>query len=799
MKLLNATKDHALPLVLVFVLVSIYFAPLYSGKRLVQSDDIQLKGVSSEYTAYLEKGERVRWNNREFSGIPLLSDTKYNPFYFLNTILYGDIVPKAVMMVFSLFVGFYTLLQVFGISKWMSSIGSFAFAFSSFNILSLEAGHDNKVLAIAFMAPVLAGIVLAYRGKLWSGGLLTFLSAGFQLLFGHVQITYYLLIIVLAYLVCVVIETLKTKNWTLFLKASSVLIVASLLALGCNFVKLYTIKEYGKYSTRGGSELNTAGKSEKEKNGLDKDYALAWSNGKSETFTIIFPYFHGGASGEELSKDSNTYRALSSRNVDQQTIESVTKNIPLYWGTQPFTAGPVYFGIILCFAFLLSLFVLKDSLKWWGIALCLLSFLLAMGKNLEWFTDLFFYNFPLYNKFRSVTMILSIAQLVIPLLGMLALQKVMTDKAPKQYEKPVLISAGILLALGIFFLMFKGAFFDFTAENDTKYGFPDWLVRAIVDDRADKFNADIFRGILFLLLAVGALLLYLRGILKLNHVLIAIGLLVLIDLWSVDKRYLGKEDFQNESRLMRQVFQPTPADEQIMKDKSYFRVFNLTRNPFSDGVTSYFHYSVGGYNAVKLQRYQDLIDQHLSQMTRPVINMLNVKYFIGSDNNKQVGVQQNPDALGNSWLVKDLIVVKNADEEIAKLKDFDPASTATVDDDFTSKLSKTGSFTGSGKIALTSYHPENMKYSFESAEAQFAIFSEIFYEPGWQAYVDGQKANHVRVNYVLRGMEIPAGKHEIVFKYEPYSSVTGNYIVIGSSVLSLLFIAMAWFKRQKDN
>ncbi|MDH5609518.1 MAG: hypothetical protein OEY56_08560, partial [Cyclobacteriaceae bacterium] len=626
---------HLIAVLIFFVISSVFFFPLYEGKALVQSDNVQLTGTHKEITDFQEKGEQIRWTNKEFSGMPILSGSTYNLFGFLNHLLYYGIAPKPVMMVLTLLLGFYVLSLVMGVSRWLAVLGSFAFAFSTFNIISIEAGHDNKVLAMAFMAPVLAGVILAYRGNYLKGSVLTAVAAGFQLLFGHIQITYYLLIMVIAYLIVVVVQTIKSGEWKRFVHASLCLAGATLVAVGCNFGKLTALYEYSSYSTRGGSELSSQ---QNEGGGLDKDYALAWSNGVMETFTVMFPYFHGGATGEKLSPQSATYKSLQSRGVDGQTIQQVTANAPLYWGTQPFTAGPIYFGVLLVMFYILGLFILDGPIRWWGLSLLLLSLFLAMGKNAEWFTNLFFYYVPMYNKFRSVTMIMSMAQLIVPLGAILALDRLFSEgMTVRVKQKHVLVSLAIVVGTGLFFLLFKSAFFDFTGPNDGRYGFPDWLLDALAADRVSRFSSDIWRSLIISALGTAVVWLFIQKKIKTTYLIAGISLLVFIDLWAVNKRYLGADDFQAKSRVARQSFQPSPADTQILQDKSYYRVLDLTKNPFADGLTSYFHFSIGGYSAIKMQRYQEVIDRYLSQANEKVLSMLNTRYFITpGENNRPV-------------------------------------------------------------------------------------------------------------------------------------------------------------------
>ncbi|MEQ8880643.1 MAG: YfhO family protein [Cyclobacteriaceae bacterium] len=796
MNLSKGFVSHLIPIAIFFVLVSIFFAPLYSGKTLVQSDNVQLSGSMKEVADYREKGEIIHWSNKEFSGLPILTSSHLNPFGFISRMLFNGLFPKAIMMVFALFVGFYILLQVFGVSHWVSAIFSLAFAFSSFNFISIEVGHDNKVLAMAFMAPVLAGVIQAYRGKLFLGGIITFVSAGFQLYYGHIQITYYLLIMVLTYLILVVIDTIKSKDWIKFGKATGVLAIATVLAIGCNFSKLYSTLEYSSYSNRGGSELKTEGQSPTA--GLSKDYAMAWSSGIAETFTLMFPYFYGGASGEELSEDSNTFQALASKGVDRQVISNITQRAPLYWGNQPFTQGPIYFGIIIVLLFIISLFILDGPFKWWGLGLTGLSLLLAMGKNLEWFNDFFFYYVPLYNKFRSVTMSFSIGQLIVPLLAALAFQKLVEAEDKKQWLANKTVQGSIAIgAIGILFMLFKDAFFNFKSAGDANFGFPEWLVNAIVKDRKSLFTSDIIRGLVFVALAGGLLWTYLKGYIKVKYVVVGLGLLILIDLWSVNKRYIGASDFETK-RNNNSLLQPTQADSQILQDKGYYRVFNTTRRLDQDGITSYFHYSVGGYNAIKIQRYQELIERHLSQGNQQVINMLNVKYFITGNEQNQAVAQRNSGALGNAWFVNSLKMVENANEEIDQLNAIDTKETAVFDKRFEGVFDANATYSQEGSINLTSYHPEHMVYEFSSSEPQLVVFSDVYYAPGWNAYLDGEQVDYGRVNYILRGMEVPAGDHEIIFKYEPVSVRVGNVVIISFTLLGFaLIVAGLVFKYKK--
>ncbi|MFY0607737.1 MAG: YfhO family protein [Cyclobacteriaceae bacterium] len=791
---------HLLPLAIFFVVASVFFGPLYTGKVLVQSDNIQLTGVNKEVNEYKEKGEDIRWNNREFSGGPVQRSSDFNPMGIVNRILLSDtLIPKPIMMMVYLFFGMYLLLHVLGVSRWLATIGAFAYAFSTFNIISIEVGHDNKVLAMAFMAPVIAGVIWAYRGELLKGGLVTTLAAGFQLYFGHVQITYYSLIMVIGYLVVVIYQTIQSKDWSQFFKISGVLAFATIIGLGCNFANIYGTFEYVDYSTRGGSDLTSGEAGNVSSDGLDKDYALAWSSGKMEALTILFPYFHGGASSERLSENSDTYEALKSRGVDQRTLQNVTGNLPLYWGTQPFTGGPIYFGAIVCFLFILGLLSIRGPLKWWALGLTVLSLFLAMGKNLEWFTDIFFYYIPLYNKFRSVTMIFSITQLTLPILGIVILDRLIKGEFDQQKViKSVIQSAGVVIGLGLVLIVFKSSFFDFKGQNDAAYGFPQWLVDAIVSDRKRLFVNDIIRSIVFVGLAAGMIWLYLKKLVKVQYLIASLAILILIDLWGVNKRYLGSDDFQPKRKISQTQFQPSVADQQILQDESYYRVLNLTsQNPFSDGVTSYFHYSVLGYSAIKMQRYQEIIDRYMRDMNKDVLGMLNAKYFIVNGQNGPQA-QLNSSALGNAWMVKSLISAENADDELESIGTLNLKEEAVFDKRFENSQQER-SYTAVGSVSLKSYHPEEMVYDFSSDSDQFVVFSEIYYAPGWKAYIDGDEVPHIRVNYVLRGLEVPAGDHEVVFKYQALSVGLGDPLAILCSILLLVGAPLLIFRKSRKS
>lgn len=793
-KHIKPAVPHILALLGFVIVASIFFSPSFQGKELIQSDNIQLAGTNKEITEFREKGETIRWTNREFGGLPVAVAYKFNPFRLFGNVIY-NVNPRSITTMLCLLMGFYVLAMAFKISPLMTFIFSLAFGFSTFNLLSIEAGHDNKVLSMALMPVVLAGVVLVYDRKLILGVITTFLGGGMLFYFGHIQITYYTLIIVLGYFLYILVISWKKSQWRNTIYGSVILALTVISALGFNYGKLAALSEYSSYSTRGGTELSSGN----GRTGLSKEYATAWSNGKSEIFTIIFPYFHGGASREQLSESSTIYRALKGQNVPEATIEQVLANVPLYWGDQPFTGGPLYFGAIVCVLFLLGLLIVKDPMKWWILIVTILALLLSMGKNLSWFTDFFFNYIPLYNKFRSVTMIMSIAQLLIALFAAFTIDRLLESDISLNDLKSVGIKFGLpFLGLSLFFMFFKSALFDFQGLNDANLGFPNWLLIALEEDRKDQFDSSILRSLLFISSFLIALVLRQMKKLNLQQFSLILMLLILGDLWVVNKRYLNSKDFRRVVESRSKNFQPTVADMQIKNDESYFRVLNTTVDPFSDGTTSYHHFSIGGYSAIKMQRYQEIVDTYLRNADRSVLNMLNTKYFIVQDNAGNPIARINSDALGNAWFVKRLVIVKNADDELNLLNTIPLQDEALVDERFSGYLEgRPTEFNSTGEISLNEYHPERLSYDFHSATEQFVVFSELFYGPGWKAYIDGQLASHIRVNYVLRGMYIPEGEHEIQFRFQPPSATRAGIATLSSTLLLLITVLGSLFVRKK--
>ncbi|MCB2409435.1 YfhO family protein [Hymenobacter lucidus] len=811
---------HLLAVVFFLVLAAVYFSPiLFDGKTLAQHDVVQFNGGAHEAQLYREAtGKEALWTNSMFSGMPT---------YLISTRFPGDLsiylhqiftlhLPAVVANLFLALVCGYVLFVALGVRPLLAAVGAIAIGFTSYNLIILAAGHNTKSLALAYAPLVLGGLLVTFRRNRWLGAALFALGLTMNVRSNHLQITYYLLLLVVVFGIVELVAALREKRLADFLGRTALLGAAALLALGVSFGRLYVTAEYGKYSIRGKSELTTpspaaaqapaGGEDGGAGSGLDRDYAFGWSYGVGETITLLIPNYYGGASAGSLSESSATGKALAGLGVPPVQLREYLQQLPLYWGTQPVTSGPVYVGAVVCFLFVLGLFVADRRTRTWLLVGTILSIVLAWGKNFESFNYLMFDYFPGYNKFRSVSMALVIAQLAMPLLAVLALARVLraqpavtplagasthptlaalsgtTLDSPESAElkRKLLYATGITAGICVLaYLVGLGA--DFAAPVDAQMqqqGFPLDALRA---DRASLMHTDVLRSLVFVLLSGGVLYFYLQRKLSVTTAALLVGALTLVDLWSVDKRYLNDKNFQNET--IAQQFVATPADEQILQDKDLsYRVLNI-QNPFNEANTSYFHKSVGGYHGAKLRRYQDLIERQISANNSQVLAMLNTRYLITGDPKQPV--QRNPGALGNAWFVSEVQKVQNPDQEIAALTNLNVATTAVVD---ASKfpLAKTSYNAAGSTIALTSYSPDELKYRTTAVQDGLVVFSEIYYQDGWNAYLDGKLVPHLRVNYVLRALPVPAGTHTIEFKFEPKEYAIGNTVSLVSSVLLIL-------------
>ena len=822
MKKVDFKRDllpHLVVVAAFLLLVILYFSPIFFDKKSLDQHDItQWKGSAQEIIAFRKQyHEEPLWTNSMFGGMPSA---------FVATSHFGDIfiyvhqiltlgLPNPVSLIFIMLMSFYLLLLAFDIKPLMASIGALGFALASFTLISLGAGHNAKIMAMAYMPLALAAAVWAFRKHALAGSALFGLAFALQIRCSHLQITYYLAMVLVFLGISELIFAIKNKTIGSFLKSASLLLVFGLIGIACNFGSLLYNYEYSKASIRGEYLLKPLdSKEEKREEGLDKDYAFDYSYEKSETFTLLVPNFYGGGSGAALDKNSATYKAMVEKGVPMESVNQFTANVPVYFGGLNFTAGPVYAGAIICFLFVLGLLIVDNRWKWWLLSGTLLSFMLSWGSYFPSFNYFMFDHFPLYNKFRAVTMAMVIAQVTMPLLAILALDKVLKSSMA-EIEKPLKIAVGVVVGTLVLIMLFAGSgSLEGAADAQLREAAGgEWLLDAVKEDRVSMVRADAFRSLMFILGAIVCIYLVLINKLKANLAIGIIALLTLIDLWSVDKRYVNKNNFAKH--VYENYFTPTEADLAILEDKSLdYRVFNLN-NPFNDARTSYFHKSIGGYCAAKMRSYQDVIERNITPemqniitainnktftpqllASQNVLNMLNTKYIILGESKD--AVLQNPYALGNAWYVNELIAVQGADAEIGTLNKINPRTTAVIDAKkfavSPSKFDTTGA-----KVILEEYKPNYLKYNATSVVSGFIVFSEIYYKHGWQAYMDGEKIDNVRVNYILRGILIPAGKHKIEFKFHPDSYFIGNNIGLYSSVALLLIIAGVFaiqFKKQ---
>ncbi|WP_303178633.1 YfhO family protein [uncultured Butyricimonas sp.] len=820
---LKSFYPYLVAFILFIVIAYAYFPALFEGKIVMQSDISSWRGAANEIIQFREQtGEEPLWTNSMFSGMPTtMISTEYKGNYLKNVYDSLFVGPRPASYLILGFVSFYLLLLAFGVNPWLSIVGALAFGFCSYNFQILQVGHNAKMVAISLMPMVLASVVFAFRKNRWLGAVFFGITLAFQIMANHPQITYYLAFIVLFYGIAQLYKAVKAKALPAFLKTVTLLVVAVLFAAATNINHLWPTWEYSKYTMRGGSEL-TLNQNSQTKGGLDKDYATAWSYGIDETLNLMIPNFKGGASGGALDKNSETYKFLNSQGASN--ADQIIQQLPLYWGEQAFTAGPMYMGAIAIFLFVLGLVLIKGPMKWWIVGVSLLALFLGWGRNFMFLSSFFYDYIPLYNKFRVPSMILIVLQLTIPLLGIYTLNKILNG----EYEKKTLLK-GLKIAIGVtggicaLFALLPGLAGSFVSPADSQY--PDWLRQYLPQDRESLLRSDAFRSLVFILLAGIVIWAWMIQKIKSTHVVIVMGLLILADMWTVDKRYLNNDHFVKQREFNNQ-YQPRPVDQAILADKDpNYRVLDISVNTFNDSHTSYHHKTIGGYSAAKLQRYQDIIDyfiypemqsigktlessptlsameESLSKQT--VLNMLNTKYVIVHANSAPVN---NKYAYGNAWFVKDYELVNTPDEELLGLKQIDPRESAVISKEFESVIQDKGfNFDENATIQLTSYAPNKLEYKTSAANEQLAVFSEIYYPKGWNVYIDGNKTDLLRADYILRAVIVPAGEHTVTFEYKPESYYMGARIsAISSSLLLLallggiIFYIMRYMKKKKD-
>jgi hypothetical protein len=792
------TLLHLAVIAIFMTITLIYFYPLLEGKDLIQNDVVTNDGMSKELKDYHKAtGEYAYWTNSMFGGMPaygVFGPTAPNIYFYIGQTIQQPFPYFTFAIILMALICFYILMTTMGFSHVLAAIGAFAFAFVSYNMIIIEAGHITKAYAIAIMPLVVAGFIQTYRGKYMFGGLLTAIGLGMNLAQNHTQITYYIALALGLFVLIEFIYSIKEKAILNFAKASGIIAIAVILAIIPNIYDLFYTYDYGKESTRSKSELTQANNS----GGLDKDYAWMWSYGKMETFTLLIPNFNGGSSNSELSKSSNLYNAFKSNGVPEQQAMQYVKSAPTYWGDQPFTSGPVYVGAIICFLFVLGLFIIPGRNKWWILSIAVLGIILSWGKNFPLLNDLFFDYLPGYNKFRTVSMSLTITSFAMALLAIMALKEVIEKSIPKaKLQKSMIIALASTAGVSLFFLLFGGSIFGYTADGDAqmlKQGMPQWFIDALISDRASMFRMDTLRTIGYIVVAFGAIWMYINNKLSKGITLTVLAIAIVLDLWLVDTRYLNGSNFKSKHSVVNAIPE-TEIDQSINQDPDLdYRVFNVAGNPFNDSRTSYYHKSIGGYHGAKLRRYQEIIDSQFSKnMNVKVLNMLNVKYFIAPPQQEgaDVQIQRNVAALGNAWFVDTLRIVDNADAEMAALRTFEPATTAIINKEFAPMTAtwKMGKDTTS-TIKLVEYKPDFLKYEVNAQKNELAVFSEIFYPKYWNVTIDGKKVEHFRANYILRAMIVPQGKHVIEFKFTPQPWLTAMKVARWGSILVALLILL---------
>ncbi|ADQ15842.1 YfhO family protein [Leadbetterella byssophila] len=801
---------YFLAILFFLVLTFLYFSPVLSGKTVIMHDDLMSAGNAKEAMDFYKKtGEYTWWTNSVFGGMPANMIWGSYPFSLsskLGSWIYA-FLPAPVSVIFLLMAGFFVFMVSFRKSIWVAVIASVAYAFGTYNLLYTEAGHLSKILALAYAPGILGGFALIFRGKYGLGTFVTALFLSMEIYANHLQITYYFIFILFAYFLYEIIKLWKAGEKKSLGKVVSCLAVAVLIGVGMHTMRLWNNMVYSKESTRGVSELknSTVGNS-----GLTKEYAFGWSYGIDETLTLIVPNIMGGGSMGALSTKSETYKTLTSNGVDPNMAGQFVQQLPLYFGNQSITSGPAYSGIIIVFLFLLGLFLLPGKFKWVQLGLTLFFIVLAWGSNFASFNNFLFDTLPGYNKFRAVTMTLVIVHFLL-VWGAANTISYLLDQGGNTWEgikKPVTYSAGILIVLmlvGYFSMDFVGprdAEFKSSIAQSTGPDFANKLAFALQADRKDMAWSDIIRGAVLLVLLSASVWAFYKGKLQKRVFLYAIFLLCAYDLIGVGKRYFNNNDFTAEKHEA-QSFTPTAADLEILKDTDpNFKVLNVTTSFTSDSRDSYFHKSLGGYHGAKLKKTQELFDHQFvteeGQLNKAVIDMLNTKYLIVNGPNGPMA-QRNPDALGNAWFVDSLKVVPDADAELATLGNFNPKTTAVTQQN-QGLVTKVYSNDSTAKLTLAEYAPNRLVYTSDNASNGFAVFSEIYYRGNqdWISYVDGKETPHQKVNYLLRGMEIPAGKHEIVFEFKPAAVEKGKYVDLLASIALVMLGVGAVYKSKRS-
>lgn len=808
--------------VAVFLIVAVVFCkPAIEGKVVYQHDLQGWRGMvqqSEEFKATY--GHYPLWTNSLFSGMPayqIAMDATHSLSMGHLEKLISLGLPQPINFFFLACICFYFLCIVLRINPWISILGALAYAYSTYDPVIIMVGHVTKMASMAYAPAVLGAFLLILQKKYWTGSALLILFSFLMISQNHVQIVFYTLLIALAIAIAYAVKAIKEKETLHLFKSAALALTAGLIGLAASAITLMPTSEYVKETMRGGrSELtDSTNLGNKTKGGLDKDYAFNWSYGIDETLTLLVPGVYGGSSGGELTENSAVAKTLLDQGVPEDNAVQIARSLPTYWGPQPNTSGPVYLGAIICFLFILGLIYLDSWHKWWISSITLIALMLAWGSNFKIFNYFLFDYLPVYNKFRAPTMALVIPQLTAALMAALVLQKFFfggdaKELLFKKLKLSVYITGGILALTTLLYFSF-----NYSNQNDTRIKenfannmlqgqqptpqlqaqaneFGQTIVRALAEDRKGMFGSDLLRTVLFITAGIVVLGLFAKNKINATAAIVVLIALSVFDLLPVGKRYLNENNFVEKTNI-EEEFAMTDADWLIKQDpdNKNFRIYNAD-DPYNNAKPSYHHNSIGGYNPAKLAIYQDLIERQLSKGNMRVFDMLNTKYFVIQDPSSGKSVaQQNPGAMGNCWLVKNIQFVNNADEEMKALDNFNPKDTAVIDKRYQAKVKGTPQFDSTASIKLLANINDTVRYAFNAASPQFAVFSEIYYDKGWNVYVDGNKSDYVRVNYVLRGMSLPAGNHNIEFRFEPESYKKGNSIALWATIAGILALLAA--------
>jgi hypothetical protein len=788
----------------IFIIASlIYFYPVLKGQKIAQSDITQFQGMVKEINDFrADKNTEPYWTGASFSGMPAYQISAYYPNDFVRALdKIIRFLPRPADYTFLYFLSFFVLMLALKVKWRLAILGALSFGFSTYLIIIFIPGHNAKAHAIAYMPLVLAGVLWVFQKKYVLGFFVTCLAMALEIYANHIQMTYYLGFCLLILGIVEFINAIKEKKLPVFIKQSFVIIAAVILGIGANSSRLLAMKEYTDFSTRGKSELtiNADGTNKAATKGLDKEYITQFSYAKLETFNLFIPRFMGGGTVEKLNKNSNFYQLIE-KNAGKKVADDYSRHVLTYWGDLPIVEAPAYIGAVIFFLFFLGIFLVKGRLKQWLVAATVFSILLSWGRNFEGLTNFFIDYIPLYNKFRAVSSIQVIVELCAPILGVLALKEFFsTNVAAKKKRKSLEKAAFVFGAFIVLGFILAHSFSTFEGLRDSSYKDLPGLVDAVIADRKAMLLRDTLRSLALVLVSAITLRFYLNNRLKQKFAIIIFVGFILLDLIPINKRYVNATDFK-PSRKVEKPFTASNADKLILQDKTHFRVANFTTDPMQDGVTSYFHQSIGGYHAAKMGRYQELFDFQIAKNNLETLNMLNTKYFIIADNNDEKQAQQNPDANGNVWFVENVILVNSANEEMKALDSLNTKTTAVLDK---SKVSGNIDFIFekdlTATVKLLKYDVTELTYQSKSSKEQFVVFSEIYYKDGWNAYLDGKLTPHFRVNYVLRGMKIPAGEHKVEFKFEPKVIQQGGLISLFSYIILILASSVGFVYSKKKN